>query len=195
MELDIMDGAKEGLRGSKIHDLLELNYGDEAPKSRQTVYNYLKHMREQEQGKPESQDDDSVWSLGAMASAPKALCIEWDDIAVILRVRYTLRDEIARAEWGMPDRDLTIAEARWVARLSRISRKMARQQPLALFQAAMTYVNIERLCRFRGTAVDTSLMDCHLNPDSGRPFGVIPPTDKVWEQRIDQRANQERSEQ
>ena len=108
MELDIMDGAKEGLRGSKIHDLLELNYGDEAPKSRQTVYNYLKHMREQEQGKPESQDDDSVWSLGAMASAPKALCIEWDDIAVILRVRYTLRDEIARAEWGMPDRDLTM---------------------------------------------------------------------------------------
>ncbi len=192
MQLDIIAWARQRLRGSEIHKRLVLKYGAAAPASRQTVYNFLERRREQ--GEAEADDAQTVWSVGAMAEQlssakdGRPVDIGWEDVRLILRVQRAVAAEAAtRAKDDPPvpgvlqGLGLTVAEARWVARLGRFvpETTWSEERPKALihlFFAAVWYLDIEELCRIRGIPFNTWWLDRAISPMSADPFKLIPGT-------------------
>ena len=170
MQADIIAWADRELSGNQIHALLKKKYKERAPASRQTVYNFLKWLALQE--RPDLDDWEMPWSLGAMAD-PKC-DITWADAALVLRVWQRIRED----DTDLPDFPsgtygtvvLTVAEARWVARLGRLA---PGADHLDLYIAAVKYANGERFCRIRGEPCGTAIYDETIDLDSPEPFAKI----------------------
>ena len=171
MQADMIAWADRGLNGNRIHTLLMEKYKERAPTSRQTVYNFLKWLALQE--RPELDEWEMPWTLGAVAD-PKS-DITWADAALVLRVWHRIRE--AARETGTDLRDfpigtygpilLSVAEARWIAGLSRLA---PGADPIDLYFVAVLYANIERLCRIRGVPWGTAPYDETIDLDSPQPF-------------------------
>ena len=167
MQADIIAWADRELSGNQIHALLKKKYKERAPTSRQTVYNFLKWLALQK--RPELDEWAMPWTLGAMAD-PKC-DITWADAALVLRVCQQIHEPPPFLLDFPVVRDgtvvLTVAEARWVARLGRLA---PGADPLHLYIVAVLYANNERFWRIRGVHGGTAMYDETIDLDSPEPF-------------------------
>jgi len=184
MEMAITKLADQGLGSRRITRQFELDYAtlpEEArrdakkPPSRSTVDNFLHWWRNQRQEHPELDAGQEPWSLGALADPGRSQGVTLDDAALILRVMRKARAETERGvRRGLVPAELaprlSLATARWMARLARIAPGAA---PVELWMAAGVYAGRERLALVRGERFDTREMDEEIDPDSKRPFSGL----------------------
>ena len=167
MQADIIAWTDRELSGNRIHALLIKKYGERAPTSRQTVYNFLNWLALQE--RPELDEWERPWTLAAMAD-PKC-DITWADAALVLRVWRKIREALPDPH-GFPIRMLrgdmlSVAEARWIAGLGRLA---PGADPLHLYVVAVMYGNTERLGRIRGKPWGTAMLDETIDLETAESF-------------------------
>ena len=170
MQADIILWADQGLSGNRIHAELVKKYKDRAPTSRQTIYNFLRSVRDRET--PE------CWSLGTLADPDRSGDLNAEEAALVLRVLRRVHRELEReygrehpVRWAALTADvMPVDVARWIARLGRIA---PQADLLQLYSVACLYAGRERLARAQGDRFDSRDLDAGIDPDSEHPFAEL----------------------